>query len=193
MITLAEFNAATPDEADAIIRPCLDVARWVDGVLAARPYRDLDALGEVASQTADPFTSSEVEQALSHHPRIGERAAGSNREDDLSRGEQAGLDTDADVRQRLALGNVAYEQRFDHVFLIRAAGRTSAEILTELERRMGHDDRAEATETADQLRQIAVLRLRGAVAPDDVSSDDAHPVTAPVTAAPVTAAPVKEA
>lgn len=166
MITLAEFNAATPREAEAILRPCLAVARWVDGILAARPYADLDALGETASRTAEPFTSSEVEQALSHHPRIGERAAGGNREDDLSRREQAGLDTGADVQQRLATANVAYEQRFDHVFLIRAAGRTSAEILTELERRIGNDDRAEAAETADQLRQIAVLRLQGAVAPD---------------------------
>lgn len=188
MITLTEFNAATPGEAAAILRPCLDVARWVDAVSAARPYADLGALGETASRTAEPFTSSEVEHALSHHPRIGQRATGNNREADLSRGEQAGLEADADVQQRLAAGNKAYEQRFDHVFLIRAAGRSSAEILIELERRMGNADRDEAAETADQLRQIAVLRLQAAVSSDDVAPDG----VSPVNAAPVNAAPVNE-
>ena len=182
MITLAEFNAATPSEAEAILRPCLGVDRWVEGLLADRPYSDREALEEAAFLAADPFTGPEVEQALSHHPRIGERAAGTHREADLSRGEQAGLDTDANLQERLVVGNVAYEERFDHVFLIRAAGRSSAEILTELERRMGNDDPTEAAETADQLRQIAVLRLRGAVAPDAQS---------PVDAAPLNAAPVK--
>ena len=56
-------------------------------------------------------------------------------------------------------GNRAYEERFDRVFLIRAAGRDGDEILAELERRLGNDDATERAETVDQLLQIALLRL----------------------------------
>ena len=56
-------------------------------------------------------------------------------------------------------GNRAYEERFDRVFLIRAAGRGAGEILAELERRLGNDDATERAETLEQLRQIALLRL----------------------------------
>jgi multidrug resistance efflux pump len=49
---------------------------------------------------------------------------------------------------------------FDRVFLIRAAGRDSHEILAELERRLGNDDAAERAETVRQLGEIMLLRLR---------------------------------
>ena len=45
------------------------------------------------------------------------------------------------------------------MFLIRAAGRGSAEILAELERRLGNDDETERAETVTALRDIALLRL----------------------------------
>jgi 2-oxo-4-hydroxy-4-carboxy-5-ureidoimidazoline decarboxylase len=68
-----------------------------------------------------------------------------------------------DTAGRLAAGNAAYEQRFDRVFLIRAAGRSADEILAELDRRLENDDATERSETVEQLGEIAVLRLESAV------------------------------
>ena len=105
------------------------------------------------------LSDDELEAALARHPRIGERA-GAEHDAAHSAREQSGVDrSDAEVLQRLADGNRAYEERFDRVFLIRAAGRDSREILAELERRLGNDDATERDETVDQLRQIALLRL----------------------------------
>ena len=70
---------------------------------------------------------------------------------------------DAAVIAALAEGNREYEQRFDRVFLIRAAGRSSAEILAELRRRLGNDDETERAETVAQLREIALLRLKDVI------------------------------
>ena len=67
------------------------------------------------------------------------------------------------MAERLAAGNRAYEERFDRVFLIRAAGRDAPEILAELERRLGNDDATERGETVTQLREIALLRLEQVV------------------------------
>ena len=72
-------------------------------------------------------------------------------------------DAAAGVTAAIAAGNVAYEQRFGRVFLIRAAGRAPEQILAELQRRLRNDDQAEASEALAQLAEIAILRLRASV------------------------------
>ncbi|NAZ16257.1 2-oxo-4-hydroxy-4-carboxy-5-ureidoimidazoline decarboxylase [Glutamicibacter soli] len=157
------FNEVSAAEAAEILRPCIDVERWINDLVSARPFSSLAALHESATRSAAPFNRDEIAAALAHHPRIGERAGGNSQEATLSRGEQAALDLNADIIERLAAANRAYEQRFDRVFLIRAAGRSSEEILAECQRRLGNTDEAELAEVADQLRQIALLRLQDAV------------------------------
>ncbi|MGO1203172.1 2-oxo-4-hydroxy-4-carboxy-5-ureidoimidazoline decarboxylase, partial [Cellulosimicrobium funkei] len=65
------------------------------------------------------------------------------------------------VTRRLAEGNRAYEQRFGHVFLVRAAGRSAEEILEQLTERLGNDAETERANAARNLREIAALRLKG--------------------------------
>jgi 2-oxo-4-hydroxy-4-carboxy-5-ureidoimidazoline decarboxylase len=162
---LSDFNAMSPEAADQLLRPCLDVDRWVGTLVDHRPYASVEELTDAARTAADPFTDDEVEAALAHHPRIGQRAAGGSAEAALSRSEQAGLTVDGDAPERLRAGNEAYEERFGRVFLIRAAGRSATEILAALESRLTNDDETERRVVADQLRQIALLRLAGAVGP----------------------------
>jgi len=159
-----EFNGLPEAEARERLTACLDVSRWVDTVLAGRPYGDRDALFAVATNAAE-LTDEELEAALARHPRIGERA-GAGHDAEHSEREQAGVDhSDAELARRLAEGNRAYEERFDRVFLIRAAGRDAAEILAELERRLGNDDETEQREVAEQLAQITRLRVERLLTP----------------------------
>ena len=140
-----------------VLLGCLSVPRWADDVLAGQPYADRDALIAAADAAARELTDEELDQALSGHPRIGERGGAQ------SQREQSGVDpTAGDTAARLAAGNAAYEERFDRVFLIRAAGRDAEEILSQLERRLQNDDETERAETVDNLRQIALLRLEAA-------------------------------
>ena len=156
---LDAFNALPEATARERLADCLDVPRWVDTVLEGRPYADRAALMKVAEVAAGTMTDEELESALDHHPRIGERGAGGHDEEHSSR-EQAGVDpADRDVARRLAVGNAAYEAKFDRVFLIRASGRTGPQILAELDRRLANDEAAERAETVSQLREIALLRL----------------------------------
>jgi 2-oxo-4-hydroxy-4-carboxy-5-ureidoimidazoline decarboxylase len=134
---------------------CLSVPRWADDVRAGEPYADRSALLAAADAAARSLSDSELDEALSAHPRIGERGG------EQSQREQAGVD--ASAAKRLAAGNAAYEERFDRVFLIRAAGRDAEQILAELDRRLGNSDEAERAETVDNLRQIALLRLEAIV------------------------------
>jgi 2-oxo-4-hydroxy-4-carboxy-5-ureidoimidazoline decarboxylase len=163
VIRLRAFNQLDADAAAALLRPCLDVDRWVSEIVSGRPYASTDDLLAAARAAANPLTGAELEAALAHHPRIGERARGASAEAGLSRSEQAGLRLDGDVQVQLAEGNGAYEQRFGRVFLIRAAGRSSTEILHQLQTRLRNDPDTEDEVVADQLRQIALVRLAGAV------------------------------
>jgi 2-oxo-4-hydroxy-4-carboxy-5-ureidoimidazoline decarboxylase len=159
---LEQFNAASRAEAADALRPCLDIQRWIDDVADARPYPDLEALLEAGRAAAEPFTPAEIDAALAHHPRIGERAKGNSTEARLSQAEQAGLgEADAAVAEALAEGNRAYEEKFAQVFLIRAAGRSREEILAALNTRLGHTPAEEQAIIGEQLREIAVLRLEG--------------------------------
>lgn len=144
----------------------LAVPRWVEDVAGAAPFASLDDLLRVARAAASPLSPAEVDQAIAHHPRIGERAAGDGVAQALSRREQASPDADdAGLAAAIAAGNVAYEERFGRVFLIRAAGRSRAEILVELERRLTLDDPTDLTIAGEQLVEIAMLRLAGLLAP----------------------------
>ena len=142
-----------------VLLGCLSVPRWADDVLAGQPYADEDAFVATADRAARHLTDEELDQALSGHPRIGERGGAQ------SQAEQSGVDPSAgDTAARLVAGNAAYEERFGRVFLIRAAGRHAEEILAELDRRLRNDDATERAETVDNLRQIALLRLGTALA-----------------------------
>ncbi len=139
---------------------CLAVPRWVDDVVAAGPYGSLDELLEQARAAATPLSPEEIDQALSGHPRIGERAAGSGQAQSFSHAEQASSASDDEqLAAALAEGNRAYEERFGRIFLIRAAGRSRSEILAELRRRLELDPEAEQQQVGAELREIALLRI----------------------------------
>lgn len=159
-IDVRTLDRMDEDTARELVRSWADVPRWVDAVVAARPYGSVDALRAHAATLAAGWTDDEVAGALADHPRIGERPVGDGASAAASRTEQsASAGADDDTARAIRDGNAAYEARFDRVFLVRAAGRSAPEILTELERRLRNDDDAERAEVADQLREIALLRL----------------------------------
>lgn len=162
-MTLTSFNTQTPAEAAATLKPCVDIPRWINAIVDARPFANEQELFGFAGQAASPWTEAEIDGALKHHPRIGDRAEGASAEASFSRREQSGVDTSDDTAQALLQGNRAYEEKFGRVFLIRAAGRSAEEILTALQKRLNNTPNEELPIIAGQLREIAILRLKGAV------------------------------
>lgn len=160
---LSEFNAARDGSAIDLLLACAHVERWAQAIVAARPYDSVDALAQATQELANPWTGAEIDSALARHPRIGERAQGDDADAKMSRAEQARLGIDEEIQRRLDAGNAAYEEKFGFVFLIRAAGRSAKEILENLDHRMNNTAEEERQIAADQLRQIAALRLKGMI------------------------------
>ena len=161
---LTEFDRLPAEEAAAAVRVWADVPRWVERIVAERPYASVAALEARATELASDWDESDLDGALAHHPRIGERTAGTGSDAAHSRREQSGMaDADDATSARIAAGNAEYERRFGRVFLIRAAGRSPQDMLAALERRLQNAPATEAREATAQLAEIAVLRLRATV------------------------------
>ena len=164
MAALDDFNDGPADQAVQALRACNAAPRFAAEVAAGRPYRDVETLVSRAEEVTRALPWDDVAIALAAHPRIGDRVEGSTAEAESSRREQSSMgDADAATRDALVDGNRRYEDRFDHVFLIRASSRSPHEMLTELERRLANDEDAERAEVTEQLAQITALRVRGLV------------------------------
>nr|WP_242624685.1 2-oxo-4-hydroxy-4-carboxy-5-ureidoimidazoline decarboxylase [Krasilnikovia cinnamomea] len=154
------FNSLPAHDLEARLAACCAAPEWGIALAAGRPYPDRVRLLAAADAAATALTWDDVLKGLSAHPRIGERAAGDSREAQWSRREQAAAATEDDAtRAALIEANRAYEERFGHVFLISASGKTPAEILAAARERLGNDETRERAIVADELRKIALLRL----------------------------------
>ena len=113
--------------------------RWLLG--GGNKKKGMTIVAEAAEAKADFYVQAEarfglwemlvrekrVAEALAGHPRIGERT----REGSRSRQEQSGV-TGEDTRAALAQLNRTYEDRFGHVYLVCATGRSADELLAML-------------------------------------------------------------
>jgi 2-oxo-4-hydroxy-4-carboxy-5-ureidoimidazoline decarboxylase len=154
------LNALPAADARARLAAVCASPAWVDAVVAARPYGDRGALRDTADRTLAGLDWTELRAALDAHPRIGQRPAGDDREAAWSRREQAGMAAAPDaVRAELAEANRAYEERFGHVFLIFATGRTDREMLAAARERLTNDDDTERAVVRGELARIVALRL----------------------------------
>ena len=155
------FNSLPAGKLEAELLAVCAAPAWGRAVAALRPYPSKEAILAAADAAARSLSWPEVLQGLSAHPRIGERAQGESQEAAWSRREQstAAAGGDDDTRAALTAANHAYEDRFGHVFLIFASGRTQEEILAAARERLGNDDATERAIVTDELRKIALLRL----------------------------------
>jgi 2-oxo-4-hydroxy-4-carboxy-5-ureidoimidazoline decarboxylase len=157
---LSQFNLASADDLRPLLLDCLAVPRWAGMVLAERPYADHESLLTAAGGMAAQLTSAEIHEAMAAHPRIGERKAA----DTFSSAEQSGVD--ASLAGRLRAANERYEQRFGHIYLVFASGRSGEELLAILESRLGNSPSDELAVVNAELVKIALLRL-GKLVNDD--------------------------
>ena len=109
----------------------------------------------------DDLTDPEWLEAMKAHPRIGER--GGHAPPSSEREQDRVMQATPSTLAELAAENRRYEERFGHVFLIFASGRSAEEILAELRRRMRNSPAAELVEAKRELRKIAHMRLEKVV------------------------------
>ena len=160
---LKEFNQLSENDALSFLKNCVHIERWGSLITQQRPFNSTTELYDFATQQAKTWTWEEIKNALDTHPRIGEKKAKnelSEQEANFSHREQSTLSQDHAILDQIYNGNIAYEKRFGYIFLIKASGLTSEEILTALNYRLINDPEIEKRIVHQQLLEIALLRLQ---------------------------------
>jgi 2-oxo-4-hydroxy-4-carboxy-5-ureidoimidazoline decarboxylase len=161
---LDRWNRLSAREAIEDMLPCCGAMAWAREMVARRPLRDENSLLVAADEVWNSLGEQDWVEAFSKHPRIGERkapVAASAQSGSWSEQEQRNAASGGNtMQQALAELNREYEQRFGRVFIICATGKSAAEILDVLRRRLQNDDATELLEAVEEQRKITNLRLK---------------------------------
>lgn len=163
-MTLDELNALTPAAAAETFRACCGASRWVDAMVARRPFSSTESVLEMANDIWRAMGPDDWHEAFAHHPRIGERAAATPQDERAatwSVGEQGSVaSSDASMQSQIADINREYERRFGFIYIVCASGRSAEELLAIAKRRLTNAPDDELRVAAEEQRQITRLRLR---------------------------------
>lgn len=151
---LDRLNAVSNKEAEAMLLPCCGSRAWARRMAESRPFQNASAMKETSDSIWWSLGREDWLEAFAAHPRIGERG------DQRSQQEQAeALSADADTLAELAEANRRYESRFGYIFIVRASGKSAAEMLAILRERLDDDPETELRKAAEEQRKIMNLRL----------------------------------
>jgi OHCU decarboxylase len=151
-MSLAALNDLGVDHAREHLQRCCHASAWVEQMVASRPFADLEGALATSDRATRALDRDGLFEAFAGHPRIGERSASA-----WSTQEQSGVSEE--TRIQLIAANHEYEERFGHVFLIRATGRTGEEMLAECQRRLTNNPEQELEEAREQLVLINQIRV----------------------------------
>ncbi len=160
---LARFNALEEHVAHAALHEACASTAWAKRLLAARPYAAVDDLYAASDAAMAELTAEDLQEAMAGHPPIGRPKPG----DPTSAREQRGMaGASEELKAEMLELNLAYQDRFGHVFLICATGRTGEQMRDAVKERIGNSPEQEREIVRTELGKINRIRLARLVEAD---------------------------
>ncbi|MGA7915536.1 MAG: allantoicase [Candidatus Acidiferrales bacterium] len=160
---IERLNHLSRAQAAKALLDCCGSKKWVEQVLARRPFSDAAGLYDASDDAWPALQRKDWLAAFRAHPAIGGKKAAAKQTDTARRwsaGEQSvAQKASPDTLAVLAAANQAYQTTFGHVFLICAADKTSEEILQALRERLANAPEVELRIAAEEQKKITRLRL----------------------------------
>ncbi len=161
---LSELNELNDEAAKSAFTRCCGSSRWVREMVQARPFASEDELFDFADSAWAKSEREDVLEAFEHHPRIGanldalrEKFAPTK---GWSSGEQASVaSASEETLLNLQQGNLDYEARYGHIFIVCATGKSAEEMLKLLLGRMSNAPDVELSIAAGEQAKITKIRL----------------------------------
>ncbi len=161
--TLETFNRLPRQKVVKMLLDCCGSRTWAARMLERRPFAEPSELFAAADKIWTELQEKDWLEAFRHHPPIGGKRAKAKQSAAASRWSAKEQSTaqaaSPETLKELAGENRRYADRFGHVFLICATGRSSEEILSALRRRMLNDPQTELRAAAEEQGKITRLRL----------------------------------
>ncbi|MFR0356281.1 2-oxo-4-hydroxy-4-carboxy-5-ureidoimidazoline decarboxylase [Streptomyces sediminimaris] len=153
---LSRFNALQEHAALAALREVCASTTWARRLTAARPYATPDRLYAASDAATADLTAADLAEAMAGHPPIGRPEPGES----TSAREQRGMaGASAELRAEMLELNLAYQEKFGHVFLICATGRTGEQMRDAVRERIGNPPEREQEIIRTELGGINRIRL----------------------------------
>ena len=163
-MTIDALNRLSEEDATAAFTQCCAAQRWVERMVIDRPFESLPEMLEISDRIWEECDVDDYLEAFQGHPRIGDVESLAKKYANTkgwAGGEQKGVEgADRAVLERLAKGNADYEEKFGHIFIVCATGKTAAEMLALLEARIPNDPKTEVMVAAEEQNKITRIRLK---------------------------------
>ena len=161
---MQDLDRLPREAARAQIAPLFEGApRFVDRLVAARPFESDDEFVGVARRIARELPDDEALELVNAHPRIGADVASlsamSSVEQGIADDAEGGSREEPWVAEELAILNDAYERIFGFRFTVFVAGRPKAEIIPLIEAGLRNEREVELRRAVDDCVGIAADRL----------------------------------
>ncbi|MFI7337349.1 2-oxo-4-hydroxy-4-carboxy-5-ureidoimidazoline decarboxylase [Streptomyces sp. NPDC050085] len=153
---LTRFNTSDESAATAELHEVCASSAWGSKILAQRPFASSESLFEASDAAMAELTAEDLAEAMAGHPPIGRPKPG----DPTSSREQRGMaGASEELKTQMLELNLAYQEKFGHVFLICATGATGEQMLAALQERIGNTAEREREIVRTELGKINRIRL----------------------------------
>lgn len=160
---LDQFNAMAVDQLKAELTRCCGSSRWVEQMIAARPFKSVSELMTCSDDVWQYLAVDDWQEAFAHHPKIGDLSSIKAKFASTSawaQGEQKGVASASDdVLEALAKGNSDYEQKFGYIFIVCATGKSADEMLALFQERLKNEPAHEIRNAMHEQNKITRIRL----------------------------------
>ncbi|WP_433545075.1 2-oxo-4-hydroxy-4-carboxy-5-ureidoimidazoline decarboxylase [Streptomyces sp. CA-294286] len=153
---LSRFNTLPESAARAALHEVCASSAWGGRLVAQRPYAHAEDLFLASDAALAELTAEDLSEAMAGHPPIGRPKPG----DPTSSREQRGMaGASEELKAEMLELNLAYQERFGHVFLICATGATGEQMRDAMRTRIENSPEAEREVVRTELGKINRIRL----------------------------------
>ncbi|MGW0393648.1 2-oxo-4-hydroxy-4-carboxy-5-ureidoimidazoline decarboxylase [Streptomyces sp. NPDC003042] len=153
---LTRFNTLDDSAATAELHEVCASSAWGSKLLAQRPFTDADSLFAANEAAMAELTAEDLGEAMGGHAPIGRPKPG----DPTSAREQRGMaGASEELKNELLELNLAYQEKFGHVFLICATGATGEFMRDAVKVRIRNSPEQEREIARGELVKINRIRL----------------------------------
>ncbi len=162
-MTLEQFNTLSASQLKEELFKCCGSTTWAEKLADKVPFPSIVALKHESNRIWFGCDEKDWMEAFTHHPKIGdveslEKKFASTA--NWASGEQSGVNVaDKNVLIELKDLNDSYERKFGYIFIVCATGKSAAEMLGLLKKRINNDPEEEIEIAVNEQNKITHIRL----------------------------------
>ena len=162
-MNLTQLNQLSHADAYQALESCCVAPRWVEKMVATRPFSSLESLYQSAQTIWDELNETDYLAAFEGHPQIGDvstlRAKFASTAEKAGH-EQSGMSAaNESVLQDMMATNKAYLEKFGFIFIVCATGKSAQQMLAMIKERINNDRTTELEIAANEQAKITQIRL----------------------------------